>query len=158
MLLTIIGWLKVVFKKIRIENHRYIRLIRVLNLKKGARNSVPNLSHPNLWPWILPRCHSHLLHWDWLLTNMSKFMRANTLWMPLHCRFGEWKLEVGKIVRDPTEIHDRRGVLKWAVYLLAPSGALIAIPTYYWPSTNPTFSDHTAPQHWTFTFWATTAI
>ena len=41
---------------------------------------------------------------------------------------------------------------------LAPSGALIAIPTYYWPSTHPTFSDHTGPQHWTFTFWATTAI
>ena len=43
--------------------------------------------------------------------------------------------------------------------LLAPSGALIAIPTYYWPTTTtPTFSDHTGPQHWTFTFWATTAI
>ena len=45
--------------------------------------------------------------------------------------------------------------------LLAPSGALIAIPTYYWsthPPTPPTFSDHTGPQHWTFTFWATTAI
>ena len=24
--------------------------------------------------------------------------------------------------------------------------------------THPTFSDHTGPQHWTFTFWATTAI
>ena len=23
---------------------------------------------------------------------------------------------------------------------------------------HPTFSDHTGPQHWTFTFWATTAI
>ena len=48
-----------------------------------------------------------------------------------------------------------------AVNLLAPSGALIAIPTYYWPTTtppHPTFSDHTGPQHWTFTFWATTAI
>ena len=43
--------------------------------------------------------------------------------------------------------------------LLAPSGALIAIPTYYWSTTHhPTFSDHTGPQHWTFTFWATTAI
>ena len=39
--------------------------------------------------------------------------------------------------------------------LLAPSGALIAIPTYYWPTA---FSDHTGPQYWTFTFWATTAI
>ena len=38
---------------------------------------------------------------------------------------------------------------------LAPSGALIAIPTYYWSTTPPpTFSDHTGPQHWTFTFWA----
>ena len=35
--------------------------------------------------------------------------------------------------------------------LLAPSGALIAIPTCYWSST-PTFSDHTGPQHRTFTF------
>ena len=43
-------------------------------------------------------------------------------------------------------------------FLLAPSGALIAIPTYYWPTHPPTFSDHTGPQHWTFTFWATTAI
>ena len=44
--------------------------------------------------------------------------------------------------------------------LLAPSGALIAIPTYYWPTTTtpPTFSDHTSPQHCSFTFWATTAI
>ena len=45
--------------------------------------------------------------------------------------------------------------------LLAPSGALIAIPTYYWSTTSsstPTFSDHIGPQHWTFTFWATTAI
>ena len=45
--------------------------------------------------------------------------------------------------------------------LLAPSGALITIPTYYWSTTtttHPTFSDHTGPQHWTFTFWATTAI
>ena len=44
--------------------------------------------------------------------------------------------------------------------LLAPSGALIAIPTYYGPTSTstPTFSDHTGPQHWTFTFWATTAI
>ena len=25
-------------------------------------------------------------------------------------------------------------------------------------TTHPTFSDHTGPQHWTFTFWATTAI
>ena len=30
------------------------KLIRVLNPKKGAINSVPSLSHPNLWPWILP--------------------------------------------------------------------------------------------------------
>ena len=42
--------------------------------------------------------------------------------------------------------------------LLAPSGALIAILTYYWSTTTPTFSDHTGPQHWTFTFWTTTAI
>ena len=42
------------------------------------------------------------------------------------------------------------------IFLLAPSGALIAIPTYLWPT--PTFSDHSGPQHWTFTFWATTAI
>ena len=42
---------------------------------------------------------------------------------------------------------------------LAPSGALIAIPTYYWSTTtHPTFSDHIGPQQWTFTFWATTAI
>ena len=38
---------------------------------------------------------------------------------------------------------------------LAPSGALIAIPTYYWPT-------HFFRSHWssitTFTFWATTAI
>ena len=43
------------------------------------------------------------------------------------------------------------------VAFLAPSGALIAIPTCYWSST-PTFSDHTRPQYWTFTFWATTAL
>ena len=43
-------------------------------------------------------------------------------------------------------------------YLLARSGALIAIPTNYWSAPAPTFSDHTGPQHWTFTFWATTAI
>ena len=44
--------------------------------------------------------------------------------------------------------------------LLTPSGALIAIPTYYWstPPPAPTFSDNTGPQHWTFTFWTTTAI
>ena len=29
---------------------------------------------------------------------------------------------------------------------LAPSGALIAIPTYYWSAPAPTFSDHTGPQ------------
>ena len=46
-----------------------------------------------------------------------------------------------------------------SIPLLAPSGALIAIPTYYWPAPpHPTCSDHTGPQHWTFTFWATTAI
>ena len=42
--------------------------------------------------------------------------------------------------------------------LLAPSGALIAIPTNYWSASAPTFSDLTGPQHWTFTFWATTAM
>ena len=42
--------------------------------------------------------------------------------------------------------------------LLAPSGALIAIPTYYWSAPAPTFSDHTGPRPWTFTFSATTAI
>ena len=44
--------------------------------------------------------------------------------------------------------------------LLAPSGALIAIPIYYWPSNTTThfFQIHTGPQYWTFTFWATTAI
>ena len=37
--------------------------------------------------------------------------------------------------------------------LLAPSGALIAIPTHTDPpAAAPTFSDHTGPQHWTFTF------
>ena len=46
----------------------------------------------------------------------------------------------------------------WPRCLLAPSGALIAIPTNYWSAPAPTFSDHTGPQHWTFTFWATTAI
>ena len=35
--------------------------------------------------------------------------------------------------------------------LLAPSGALTAIPTYSDPAPT-TFSDHTGPQHWTFTF------
>ena len=45
-----------------------------------------------------------------------------------------------------------------SLLLLAPSGALIAIPTYYWSTSTPTFSDHTGNQHWTFTFWAITAI
>ena len=65
-----------------------------------------------------------------------------------------------------SRVHTNKSVWQPNIYLLdlfqlslllAPSGALIAIPTYYWPST-PTFSDHTGPQHWTFTFWATTAI
>ena len=50
-------------------------------------------------------------------------------------------------------------IFLFLLILLAPSGALIAIPTYQWySSSTPTFSDHTGPQHWTFTFWATTAI
>ena len=51
-----------------------------------------------------------------------------------------------------------RCLLREMIFLLAPSGALIAITTYYWPTPPPTFSDHTGLQHWTFTFWATTAI
>ena len=51
MLLTITVVVQSSLKKeIRIESHRYNRLIRVLNLKKGARKSVPNLSHPNTDP------------------------------------------------------------------------------------------------------------
>ena len=49
--------------------------------------------------------------------------------------------------------------------LLAPSGALISILTYYWSTTNttttpPTFSDLACRPlyNWTLTFWATTAI
>ena len=52
----------------------------------------------------------------------------------------------------------KEGLCCW---LLAPSGALIAIPAYYWPSTSTThfFRSHrSGPQHWTYTFWATTAI
>ena len=86
------------------------KLIRVLNPKKGAINSVPSLSHPNLWPWILPMPLTPVT----LRLVIDKYVKFHacqyTIWMPMHCRFGQWKLKVGKIVRFPTEIHDGSGV------------------------------------------------
>ena len=101
-----------------------------------------------------------------MILSSDNFQSSSAEGHPLTVYF---KLPVSEI----SEIDDHKSVSKHIIIqsfilkqkssllrlsLLAPSGALIAIPTYYWSTHHPTFSDHTGPQHWTFTFWATTAI
>ena len=127
------------------------------------------------WPWGSPPSNLYQLAtacpWFtcvWLIYSDLEQCANYLHEMPLHLH--ECGLARGQPLSDrgnwfAEDFHKSKFISKvtkkWQIgWFLAPSGALIAIPTYYWPSssTHPTFSDHTGPQYWTFTFWATTAI
>ena len=47
---------------------------------------------------------------------------------------------------------------EWKLFIFTFHFSNFKNPLSLVPGTTPLFSDHTGPQHWTFTFWATTAI
>ena len=99
--------------------------------------------------------HDELNYFTWFANNCQSCWKDDLI--VYHNTYCLWQGQR----QGPLQYHQqlllhRSGELFFFI-LLAPSGALIAIPTYYWPIPF-TFSDHTGPQHWTFTFWATTAI
>ena len=73
------------------------------------------------WGWGLK------LGWKWELGNGRPLQQSG------------WHVRAEDNVAA-TSISNPTAIFSWWL-LLAPSGALIAIPTYYWPSTHPTFSD-----------------
>ena len=119
--------------------------------------------------WGRENNYNHTIQWQRIMIVGENRVKITSCWLALTlCQVGKLtnKNIVELMTRWPTAKMNRGrltnhvlGVMSFTCHLLAPSGALITIPTYYWPSTTPpTFSDHTGPQHWTFTFWATTAI
>ena len=107
--------------------------------------------HANAWIWYIHayawilyiHVLSHISHipkaeiFGFMFQYLSSERMGLRFWAnPIH---NTW-LDHGEISRTrctpfcPVMIFDRLSLV-----LLAPSGALIAIPTYYWPSTHPLF-------------------
>ena len=138
------------------EVYTYLKLILVLQdfLMILTSPSVPSrTSGSPTDPSSAPPSLNPQTQLNWIRSDQLDYM--NVVW--------PWSFLIISVVENM--LFRRWSITKiWYFFefqLLAPSGALIAILTYYWSTTThppPTFSDHTGPQHWTFTFWATTAI
>ena len=112
--------------------------------------SVPKLKEFS----FLPFCKFHAF-----FTNMSNFrgrLNHQKLKSSLHCfdKFPVFKSR-GTTYLAPWVFYNWDGSQFFISSVRSSNSHPDLLLIHHHP---PTFSDHTGPQHWTFTFWATTAI